>query len=660
MFKRTGGGGGLFGAMWKPKNVHSLEHLKYLCSVLYKNQTVTESNCSLLVETLRSIAEILIWGDQNDSSVFDFFLERNMLSFFLKYMNQKCGSYVCVQLLQTLNILFENIQNETSIYYLLSNNHVNSIIVHRFDFSEEEVMAYYISFLKTLSFRLNKHTIHFFYNDHTNDFPLYTEAIKFFNHSESMVRIAVRTITLNVFRVDENSMHQFIIDKTAVPYFSNLVWFIGNHILDIDACVRNDADHQNLNKLKNLVAEHLDHLHYLNDILCLNIDNLNKVLTEHLMRKLLIPLYVYSLIGAEKTGEKSLEDMKPHVSKVSALFLLSHVFFVVSHAPLVQMLAWIIFEGSKDIFTEKGAAKLSLYSFTKKMDKLAKTTSQSNPNLSSIIPASTKDSKPSFTAPEQTLETSLHLSLKDQVENIDTRTTSGVESQRKSRQNSPTNPKDMPITDEEKQQWLLANASNVAQENQNIHFGSNSQPLEISDILGSSSGSMETSHANKEFNLEARPFLKSIFDAMNCPENDYLPLFALALLYAIQQNESVSEILLMSVGIPSIHAKQIEWYNNQMLDKLLQVLYSACQYASRIRLVTLNICIHLIKQLAMREGRSFLYDNHFAEIEGTFTIFKCVKGYLSRKKLCYTQNFDICFYIIRYQGGKYFITTQLL
>jgi hypothetical protein len=38
------------------------------------------------------------------------------------------------------------------------------------------------------------------YIQHTNDFALYTEAIKFFNHSESMVRIAVRTITLNVYK----------------------------------------------------------------------------------------------------------------------------------------------------------------------------------------------------------------------------------------------------------------------------------------------------------------------------------------------------------------------------------------------------------------------------------------------------------------------------
>ena len=64
-----------------------------------------------------------------------------MLSFFLKIMDQKISNnYVCVQLLQTLNILFENIRNETSIYYLLSNNHVNSIIVHKFDFSDEEVI----------------------------------------------------------------------------------------------------------------------------------------------------------------------------------------------------------------------------------------------------------------------------------------------------------------------------------------------------------------------------------------------------------------------------------------------------------------------------------------------------------------------------------------
>ncbi|XP_059351503.1 protein CLEC16A homolog isoform X2 [Daphnia carinata] len=343
---RSRSGSWFGGSGSKPKNPHSLEHLKYLYNVMIKNQTVSESNRSLLVETLRSITEILIWGDQNDSSVFDFFLEKNMLSFFLRIMKQKCGSFVCVQLLQTLNILFENIRNETSLYYLLSNNHVNCIIVHKFDFSDEEVMAYYISFLKTLSLKLNIHTIHFFFNENTNDFPLYTEAIKFFNHSESMVRIAVRTLTLNVYKVGDEAMLNFIRDRTAAPYFSNLVWFIGNHIVELDNCVRADADHQSRGRLSDLVAEHLDHIHYVNDILCLSIDNLNEVLVEQLFQRLLLPLYINSLNKGQvqtKSGDR------PMVSRVVSLFLLSQIFLIIHHKPLVVTILKLLinFEGNQ-------------------------------------------------------------------------------------------------------------------------------------------------------------------------------------------------------------------------------------------------------------------------------------------------------------------------
>ncbi|XP_053550241.1 protein CLEC16A [Bombina bombina] len=99
-------------------NVHSLDRLKYMYHVLTKNTIVTDLNRNLLVETIRLITEILIWGDQNDSSVFDFFLEKNMFVFFLNILRQKSGRYVCGQLLQTLNILFENITHETSLWSL--------------------------------------------------------------------------------------------------------------------------------------------------------------------------------------------------------------------------------------------------------------------------------------------------------------------------------------------------------------------------------------------------------------------------------------------------------------------------------------------------------------------------------------------------------------
>uniref|UniRef100_H2Y953 Uncharacterized protein n=1 Tax=Ciona savignyi TaxID=51511 RepID=H2Y953_CIOSA len=352
---------GWLGGPKPPKNPHSLEHLKYLHHVLMKNQTVTESNKSLIVEALRSMAEILIWGDQNDSSVFEFYLEKNMFLFFLNILEQNSGNYVCVQLLQTLNILFENLQHETSLYYLLSNNHINEVICHKFDFSDEEVMAYYISFLKTLSLRLNQHTIHFFYNEHTDDFALYTEAIKFFNHPESMVRIAVRTLTLNVYNgiscdqtalhptVNDRAMLRFIRDKTAAPYFSNLVWFIAEHVREVDNCVRNNANHQHRDRLRDLVAEHLDHLHYLNDIVTLENEMLNEVLIHHLLHRLFLPLYVRSLADGSPG-----DDNRPLVSSVVALFLLSQVFLIIHHKPLVHQLAEVIFNRNLDSLSLDG------------------------------------------------------------------------------------------------------------------------------------------------------------------------------------------------------------------------------------------------------------------------------------------------------------------
>ena len=62
--------------------------------------------------------------------------------------------------------------------------------------------------------------------------------------------------------------------------------------------------------------------------------------------------------------------MKPHISRVTALFLLCHVFLILTHAPLVRLLAWIIFSGDSEIFTERGAAKLSLYTSSKVVSKV--------------------------------------------------------------------------------------------------------------------------------------------------------------------------------------------------------------------------------------------------------------------------------------------------
>ena len=79
------------------------------------------------------------------------------------------------------------------------------------------------------------------------------------------------------------------------------------------------------------MAEHLDHLHYLNDILCLRIDNLNEVLTLHLLNRLFIPLYIYSLVR-NPVASSSLE-VKYTFSSTFYKTLLNFIFCFVNYFP---------------------------------------------------------------------------------------------------------------------------------------------------------------------------------------------------------------------------------------------------------------------------------------------------------------------------------------
>ncbi|XP_055660555.1 protein CLEC16A isoform X5 [Falco peregrinus] len=570
------------------RSIHSLDHLKYMYHVLTKNTTVTDHNRNLLVETIRSITEILIWGDQNDSSVFDFFLEKNMFVFFLNILRQKSGRYVCVQLLQTLNILFENISHETSLYYLLSNNYVNSIIVHKFDFSDEEIMAYYISFLKTLSLKLNNHTVHFFYNEHTNDFALYTEAIKFFNHPESMVRIAVRTITLNVYKVDNQPMLHYIRDKTAVPYFSNLVWFIGSHVIELDNCVQTDEEHRNRGKLSDLVAEHLDHLHYLNDILIINCEFLNDVLTDHLLNRLFLPLYVYSLVNQDKGGER------PKISLQVSLYLLSQVFLIIHYAPLVNSLAEVILNGDLSVFSSKVEQDI-----------------QKNSAKSSIR---------CFIKPTETLERSLEINKQKGKKRVQKRPNyKNVGEEDEEERGSEDNQDDL---DKGKGTEASSKAIRTSSENEEIEMvimeRCKLSELSISTVTEQNTTDEEKSAAasGTEITNWNRPFLDMVYNALDCAEDDYYALFVLCLLYAMSHNKGIDPVKLERIQLPAQHAEERNSYNHVLAEGLIRIMNYAAQPDGKIRLATLELGCLLLKQLVFSKNGSIIKDVHLACLEG--------------------------------------------
>lgn len=105
-----------------------------------------------------------------------------MLGDIIGIISQNRSKETKVQVIQTISILVQNIRDEKSlcsmflshltlIDFILSNNHINSIITADLDFQDEDIVSQYISFMKVLSLSINEKTIHFFHNNVPNVFP---------------------------------------------------------------------------------------------------------------------------------------------------------------------------------------------------------------------------------------------------------------------------------------------------------------------------------------------------------------------------------------------------------------------------------------------------------------------------------------------------------
>ncbi|CAM6127529.1 unnamed protein product [Calypogeia fissa] len=329
---------------WKPRDRFSLDELKYLNEQLQKVTVINDSNKDFVVETLRSMAELMIWGDQHDPHFFDYFMEKQVMAHFLRILNySKQNSIVAVQLLQTLSIIIGNIRSEHAIYYLFSNEYINNLITYPFDFRHEEVLAYYISFLRTISTKLDSTTISFFIkmkDEKVTSFPLYSEAIKFFQHEESMVRIAVRTLTLNVYNVDDEGIQKFVMESSVVDYFSDLVTFLRQQSVNLDGIVaeatRAPQSAATIGRLEAAIAEIGDLLFYCNDIMSSGIPGLNELMSKHILNLLVKPVLVPSLCpDRESTANMGVMQVSP----LCSMYLFSRLLHIIKRRPLVNLIS---------------------------------------------------------------------------------------------------------------------------------------------------------------------------------------------------------------------------------------------------------------------------------------------------------------------------------
>ncbi|KAL9224281.1 hypothetical protein vseg_000336 [Gypsophila vaccaria] len=288
-------------SFWKPRNRFSLDELRYLTEQLQKVQVVNEVNKDFVIEALRSLAELVTYGDQHDAAFFDFFMEKQVLGEFVRILKISKTIMVSLQLLQTMSIMIQNVKHEHAIYYLFSNEHINYLITYSFDFRNEELLSYYISFLRAISGHLNKGTISLLVQTQDEEvikFPLYDEAIRFASHEESMIRIAVRALTLNVYHVGDESVNKYVTSGQRGSYFLGLVTFFKKQCIMLNDLVFGASKEPSKEMSSSIIAsmdEIEDNLYYFSDVISAGIPDVDRIITENLLRLLILPLLLPSL-----------------------------------------------------------------------------------------------------------------------------------------------------------------------------------------------------------------------------------------------------------------------------------------------------------------------------------------------------------------------------
>lgn len=319
---------------WRSFDIFSLAGFRYLTDQLEAYGTVNASDGDF-VEILRLIAEVVTYGDQHDPAIFELFMEKQTMAQFVRILNISKNSGVTIQLLQTLSIMIQNLRNEHAIYYLFSNEYINYLMKYPFEFENEELVPYYISFLRTISGKLDRNTISLLVKtqqDAVVSFPLYSEAIKFAHYTDTMVRTAVRALTLAIYRVGDESVNKFITSPTMFAYFSDLVKFLKEKSFKLDAlvvhAVQVDDASEITAKMFSIIEEIGDDLYYCSDIICAGISDLSRLMTQNLLHLLVLQDWL-----------PSLNLSHPNMTTPTSLYLMSRLLQVINKKELVNTIA---------------------------------------------------------------------------------------------------------------------------------------------------------------------------------------------------------------------------------------------------------------------------------------------------------------------------------
>ena len=197
-------------------------------------------------------------------------------------------------IIQSLSILIVNIlKSKSFLYFILSNNFVNDLLMIDFSKYDDEYYSYYVNFLKSLAMRLDENTFLLFYNQRSTLFPLLECTLNLYNYSNAMTRTVVNNIILQILKCNIPEVYEIFTGLPSINYFS----FLGLRMKDLvnDLC-------ENINNL-DPYEDITDLTLFINDILSLKKQKISFLIRNAIFYYFLFPAIFQGLRGIIYSGD---------------------------------------------------------------------------------------------------------------------------------------------------------------------------------------------------------------------------------------------------------------------------------------------------------------------------------------------------------------------
>ena len=313
------------------------------------------------IELIQLIMHYLMVGDKKgDQAYFDNFCELDFMNEFIVASKIK-NMDIFLQIIKSMSNLILTIKNKASLFYIFSNNFINKIITSDdIQESSEDFLSFYVNFLKSLSLQIDTTTLQLFFQKEKNSFPLLENALKLYNHEDSMIKNVVKNIFLKFIGLstEHQPLKEYLVSLPILKYFCFLSCrlvdmtieinrYAGYEILYNYNCNNNKGEFIfNYPKLKAIHDDLIDEILYLNDILSINDPQISYVLLNSLLYYYICPLLLGSILNHKFFSYENTNKSNYVIYIVApeiALYILTLLFSNIHNDSLLNILCVLLF-----------------------------------------------------------------------------------------------------------------------------------------------------------------------------------------------------------------------------------------------------------------------------------------------------------------------------